>query len=277
MRHPARLPATLLFLLVQLVAAPAQAADGAGILCQLAAAQAERQNGVPDQLLNAISRVETGRYDQESGTVRGWPWTINAQGRGHFYETKAEAVAAAQAFEAAGIQSIDVGCMQINLAYHPHGFANLEEAFDPASNASYAARFLSDLFHQTGSWPHAAAAYHSQTPDLGTDYQMKVLQAWAEPIDRPDDTRHARGSLRALASSVGAGAPAPAAPTVQAASRPLGGLGRIIRSPGSSAAPAGRTIFAATTGRGLAAYRATPVTLALLPPRALSLTHPHEE
>jgi len=278
MRYPARLFAALPAMLLQAPGMPAHGTESAGILCQLAAAQAERQNGIPDQLLNAISRVETGRYDQGSGTVRGWPWTINAQGKGHFYETKAEAVAAAQSFQAAGIQSIDVGCMQINLAFHPHGFASLEEAFDPMSNAAYAARFLTDLFHQTGSWPHAAAAYHSQTPDLGTDYQMKVLQAWAEPIDRPDETRHARGGLHDLASSTGATSLSPSpAPVTQAASRPLGGLGRVIRSPGASAAPGGRTIFASGTGRGLAAYRSMPVALASLPPHALSLTRPHEE
>ena len=153
------------------------------VLCQAATAAAELSTGVPNQLLGAISRVETGRFDPNAGGVRAWPWTINAQGQGHYYESKADAVAAARAFQAAGIQSIDVGCMQINLMYHPGGFSSLEEAFDPHANAAYSARFLTDLFHQTGSWPHAAAAYHSQTPNLGVDYQNKVLEAWAEPID----------------------------------------------------------------------------------------------
>ena len=162
-----------LSLLAWTAAARAQAASGAGILCQNATAAAETGTGVPDQLLGAISRVETGRYDAAAGGVRAWPWTINAQGVGHFYDTKEEAVAAARAFQAQGIRSIDVGCMQINLMFHPDGFASLEQAFDPDANALFAAHFLTDLFHQTGSWPHAAAAYHSQTPDLGIDYQRK--------------------------------------------------------------------------------------------------------
>ncbi len=55
---------------------------------------------VPDRLLDAIAMVESGRRDPISGAVYPWPWTINAEGVGHFYETKAEAIAAVQAFQA---------------------------------------------------------------------------------------------------------------------------------------------------------------------------------
>lgn len=249
---------------------PAQAlGSGPAALCQAATAAAELSTGVPNQLLGAISRVETGRYDPDAGGTRAWPWTINAQGRGHFYESKADAVAAARAFQAAGIPSIDVGCMQINLMYHPSGFSSLDEAFDPHANAAYAARFLTDLFHQTGSWPHAAAAYHSQTPDLGVDYQTKVLEAWAEPTDRPDPVQpfHIRSGPHGTSGSAlppsnvmaaaGSGSPMGA--------RPLGGIGRIIRNTATGAVgSAGGGV-----GRDLAAYRAMPVAMAFLPPRGL--------
>lgn len=250
---------------------PAAAADDD--LCRSATEAAERQTGVPDQLLGAISRVETGRYDADSGMLRAWPWTINAQGKGHFYASKQDAVRAARDFQTAGIRSIDVGCMQINLMFHPDGFSSLEEAFDPGANARYAANFLIDLFHQTGSWPHAAAAYHSQTPDLGIDYQRKVLAAWAEPIDRPSGARtHQHAARVASASHASAAADAdagdmpgtgePADPETGGASvaaRPLGGFGHIIRAPG---APAGGAV-----GRTLAAYRAFPVAMVALPQR----------
>ena len=287
-------PGALRFLLLSLLlvigagAAGAQAPSGAGILCQDATADAETSTGVPNQLLGAISRVETGRYDPGAGGVRAWPWTINAQGIGHFYDSKEEAVAAARAFQAAGIRSIDVGCMQINLMYHPDGFGSLEQAFDPHANALFAARFLTDLFHQTGSWPHAAAAYHSQTPDLGVDYQRKVLDAWAEPIDRPDGTAgrragHARAAV-ALAS-LATGYPASAGTAaggfggglsgglsgggggsaLPPMSRPLGGFGHIIRS-----TPVGSGLGTMGMPMGsLAAYRARPVALASLPMRPM--------
>ncbi|MCQ8242476.1 lytic transglycosylase domain-containing protein [Rhizosaccharibacter radicis] len=266
--------AAVMFLagLVVLVCAPAiRARADDRQACQDAIAGAERQTGVPQQLLDAISRVESGRADRDTGTIRAWPWTINAAGQGHYYESRAEAVAAARAFQQQGIRSIDVGCMQINLMYHPDGFNSLEDAFDPVSNALYAARFLTDLFHQTGSWPHAAAAYHSQTPELGVDYQRKVLEAWAEPIDRPDDSAPPRQTgRRAVAhatqpsdtTEMASATPRPSAPGAPAhAFGGMGGLGRIIRLPGAmSGGMAG-----GGAGRGLAAYRLMPVVMAARP------------
>src|SRR5579884_4260905 len=109
-------------------------------LCSRAIALAERGAGLPAGLLPAIGRVESGRPDPLTGGVQPWPWTINAEGVGHFFDTKADAIAAVQALQAQGIRSIDVGCMQINLMHHPDAFATLDEAFDPLANARYAAR-----------------------------------------------------------------------------------------------------------------------------------------
>ena len=103
---------------------PATAAQG--LLCRSAVAAAERGNGIPAQLLAAISRVESGRRDPLTGTMNPWPWSVNAEGQGSFYDTKAEAVAAVRAMQARGVQSIDVGCGQINLMHHPNAFPNLE-------------------------------------------------------------------------------------------------------------------------------------------------------
>lgn len=261
----------LVLVLLYLVPASAARAWATGNdLCQAATAEAELSTGVPNQLLDAISRVESGRFDSEARGVRAWPWTINAQGQGHFYASKEEAVAAARAFQAAGVRSFDVGCMQINLMFHPDGFANLEAAFDPHTNAVFAAHFLTDLFHQTGSWPHAAAAYHSQTPNLGSDYQNKVLEAWAEPVDRPEEG----GELHARAASTGH-TPAPgnvmaasaeaSSPSTNAMPRPLGGFGHIIRE--ASSAPHG--LLSSSSGRDLAAYRAMPVRVAFFPQRGM--------
>ena len=149
--------------------------------CQAAILAAEQSRHVPDAFLAAIARVESGRRNPETGQFVAWPWTVNALGQGSYYETKGEAIAAVQALQARGVQSIDVGCLQVNLMHHPDAFASLDQAFDPGVNAAYAASFLQTLFGQTGSWPHAAAAYHSQTPTIGADYQKKVLEEWATP------------------------------------------------------------------------------------------------
>ncbi len=90
-------------------------------------------------------------------------------------------MAAVSALQARGVRSIDVGCMQVNLMHHPLAFATLDEAFDPDANAHYAGNFLNALDRQLGSWPAAAAAYHSQTPEVAADYQRLVMVAWGHP------------------------------------------------------------------------------------------------
>ena len=146
-------------------------------LCRRAIQAAERAHGIPAHLLAAIARVESGRRDPVTGGFNPWPWTINKDGQGSFYEAKVQAVAAAEVMRPTVTRSIDVGCMQISLVHHPNAFASLEQAFDPASNADYGARFLLQLFDKTSSWPKAVGLYHSATPELASDYQTKVYAA----------------------------------------------------------------------------------------------------
>ncbi len=137
---------------------------------------------VPDKLVPAIARVESGRLDAATGRVRPWPWTINVEGTGSFFDSKAQVVSVVQALQARGVRSIDVGCMQVNLMHHPKAFAGLDEAFDPAANARYAVRFLSGLHAQTRDWNLATALYHSAVPDRGEAYQRLVFGRVLAPM-----------------------------------------------------------------------------------------------
>jgi soluble lytic murein transglycosylase-like protein len=157
-----------------------------GLLCRAAVAAAERANGIPAHLLAAISRVESGRPDPLTGNLHPWPWTANAEGQGYYYDTKAQAVAAVRDLQTHGVQSIDVGCGQVNLMHHPNAFPSLDVAFDPQANASYAGKFLKELFDQTGDWTRAVGMYHSATPNIGNDYRKKVLAAWPEEVRMPN-------------------------------------------------------------------------------------------
>ena len=144
------------------------------IQCDIAANMAGQMAGIPNRVMQAIALVESGRRAAD-GRLHPWPWSINVEGTDHIFESRASAIAAVQAFQAAGSRSIDVGCLQVNLLHHPHAFASLEQAFDPMTNARYAALFLRDLYGQTGSWSKAIAAYHSATPALGDAYRQKVM------------------------------------------------------------------------------------------------------
>ncbi|MGD8810253.1 MAG: lytic transglycosylase domain-containing protein [Gammaproteobacteria bacterium] len=166
------------------VAAPAtdgRASTGAAArpdLCANAVAAQEKRHGIPKRLLTAISLVESGRWDAKAGKGAAWPWTVTAQGKGRFFPTKAAAIAAVKRLRAGGITSIDVGCMQVNLHFHPTAFKSLSAAFDPAQNASYAATFLTDLKRDHGSWQRAVQHYHSSTAKKRIPYQKKVYAAW---------------------------------------------------------------------------------------------------
>jgi hypothetical protein len=232
-----------------------------GLVCRSAVGMADRGSSIPPHLLAAISRVESGRRDPVTGDFHPWPWTVNAEGQGFFYESKAEAIAAVRGMQAQGIRSIDVGCMQINLMYHPDAFPSLDVAFDPPANAAYAVRFLKELYAQTGDWTKATATYHSATPELGTDYQHKVQAVL------PEESQVASNTVgSSLAQAWGATMTAAANPA------PFGGFARVLRTqpPGGVEGP--KTIMLPTVGgatppgRSLAAYRASPIALAYQPP-----------
>lgn len=146
--------------------------------CAQEAAKNERMYGIPARLLNAISVVESGRYDRDYKATLAWPWTVTSQGEGKYFPTKVEAIAEVRRLQSKGVKSIDVGCMQINLMYHPTAFSSLDEAFEPVANVGYAARFLQGLFGATGNWVKAASYYHSQTPHLAAAYRERLMKVW---------------------------------------------------------------------------------------------------
>ena len=158
-------------------AAASRAVDP-GQLCRQAIQAAEREHKVPAGLLHAIGKVESGRPDSTGREVTAWPWTINAEGQGRYFDTKEAAIAAVEALRARGVTVIDVGCLQVNLKHHPDAFPDLGTAFDPMANARYAGLFLKRLQAQAGSWEQAAANYHSATPERGEPYRQQVMAAW---------------------------------------------------------------------------------------------------
>jgi hypothetical protein len=155
-------------------------AGDATTACDAATRQEERQNRIPARLLYAIATVESGRWDSETGASFAWPWTVTARGEGKFYPSREAAIRAVQALQREGVTNIDVGCMQINLGYHPDAFESLQNAFDPATNVAYAATFLNDLRKDKRSWSQAVRFYHSSDFERQTKYGDKVYTAWGE-------------------------------------------------------------------------------------------------
>jgi hypothetical protein len=240
----------VLLLLLLLPAAAAATVPGRpdaspSALCRAAIAAAERAAGIPAGLLHAIGRVESGRRDPETGSFGPWPWTINAEGRGHFFPTREAAIAAVRQLQAEGVRSIDIGCMQVNLRHHPNAFASLEEAFDPVANARYAARFLTELHATRNDWLRAAANYHSNTPHFADAYRARIEATWPEERQR-------------AATLAAAPPPTLRLPPLAA----MGGLRGADRAVPPPMLRAGGGQGGAGQGRGLDAYRAMPIPLA---------------
>jgi len=141
-------------------------------------AKLEQRYRVPRNLLGAIGLTESGYTDPETKKFAPWPWTVYSEGEGRYHASKADAIADVQALKRRGVKNIDVGCMQINLKYHPQAFHSLEEAFDPNANVGYAAQFLAKLKAEHKSWGRSIARYHSSTPEFGNRYKKKVMKNW---------------------------------------------------------------------------------------------------
>lgn len=138
----------------------------------------EHKYHMPSNLLRAISVTESGRYSPNYKRAVAWPWTINVEGKGYQYETKQEAIRAVKGFLAQGKESIDVGCMQINLKYHPDAFSNLQQAFEPRYNIAYAASFLAGKYEKLGSWETSIRHYHNVNTKYSDKYLERVYSAW---------------------------------------------------------------------------------------------------
>lgn len=146
-------------------------------LCRDATTRLEQQHNMPAGVVTAIAMAESGRRAPD-GSLQAWPWTINAEGRAYYFATREDAVSAVRRLLAEGMRTIDVGCMQVNLRFHPRAFTSVEEAFDPISNVAYGSYFLRDLESRSDSWEQAIGRYHSFSPNLNERYRTRVTAIW---------------------------------------------------------------------------------------------------
>jgi hypothetical protein len=160
------------------VAISAQDAAGEAAQCQSAIVRASSQTGVPLRLLLALAPTESGlRRARGRDPSYPWPWTLNTNGRGSFhFRTRTAAEKHLNALVAAGIDNIDIGCMQVNWHWHGAAFTSPAAALNPTLNAGYAAALLRDYRRQTGSWADAVGLYHSHTPARAEAYRCRIAR-----------------------------------------------------------------------------------------------------
>jgi hypothetical protein len=151
--------------------------------CESYAAAAGHEAGIPDGILPAIARVESGRKG------RAWPWTLNQAGASSFHATKDDALQKLDEILATGAQNVDLGCMQLNWRWHSGEFPDAATMLDPVDNTRYAARFLLSLKDRHGDWDSAVAAYHSTESVRGASYGAKVATVRETILAEPGNGR----------------------------------------------------------------------------------------
>jgi hypothetical protein len=131
-------------------------------------AAVEQKNRIPSGLLSAIAGVESDFN----------PYSVNIAGKTVIASNQEEAAKTIKNALNLGITNIDIGIAQINYRWHGDNFKNIEEMINPVTNIEYAAKLLSSLFKQHGTWHKALRYYHSATPYHHRKYSRKVVIAW---------------------------------------------------------------------------------------------------
>lgn len=147
--------------------------------CEVAAVNAQAQYGIPDNLLLGVVRAESSSH----------PWTTNFKGQGAFHDSKSAAEAYVTSLLDAGSRSVDVGCAQVNLRWHPEAFDSLDRALDPVENIDYAARHLTELVDRLGSWQAAVGAYHNPSQPVRAAAYSERVHRLAGPNARSSSVR----------------------------------------------------------------------------------------
>ncbi len=161
----------------------------------------ENRYNLPKDILHSISLQETRKPHSRHQIGVVWPWTINVEGKGFHFRTKKDAIRFVKNQLKEGKTSIDIGCMQINLKYHPDAFTSLDQAFSPRRNIAYAAQLLQSHYKRLRSWDKAVGQYHSSTHDRASNYQASVnrinnkMVTYKQDLNRYTHERNYRESL----------------------------------------------------------------------------------
>lgn len=131
---------------------------------------------VDPKLLYAVALAESQKV--VDGQVRPWPWALNIQGKGYFFDTREEAEDYLAKTIARGVKNVDIGPLQINYNWHGHRINEPNELFDLATAVRVGADILAEAL---GSAPHdkvlAVGRYHNWKDEYrARQYGTKVLK-----------------------------------------------------------------------------------------------------
>lgn len=119
---------------------------------------------IPENWTVAIAKTESGLK----------PWALNIEGQSLFFDTKEEAMEAAQVAFDAG-RSFDCGLMQVNSFWLKKYDIPLEAIFDSLANIYMGGFILKEEIKRHGENEKALGAYHSPNVERARVYADMVL------------------------------------------------------------------------------------------------------
>jgi Transglycosylase SLT domain len=147
--------------------------------CRSHVTAAEQRHRIPRGLLHAIAMTES-TYN---------PLALNIEGRNVGVPTVDQALLRIRQAQDQGIQNISIGCLQILVKYHVHRVGTTRDLIEPGTNAAYGARYLRELYRQTGDWWRAVARYHTSDVEKQAIYLCRVYGNYASLRNIPIDER----------------------------------------------------------------------------------------
>ena len=109
---------------------------------------AAKRHGLDPVLLYALA-LEANPRPSGPGSISPWPWTLGANGRPHFYDTRAAALADLPAMVEES-DDIDLGLLQVNLKRHRRHVGNPATLLDARINLVVAADILAAAIDSAG-------------------------------------------------------------------------------------------------------------------------------
>ncbi len=147
-------------------------------LAEVDVAQIAIREGLDPVLLYAVALAESARPVGKNRIV-AWPWTIRSSRYGpKFFSSREQAEKHLQQLLSEGVESIDVGPMQINLKYHRDKVSDPLSLLDPVRNLAVGAKILRQALESSGDLIVAVGRYHSWDTAKAYVYGYRVWKIY---------------------------------------------------------------------------------------------------
>ncbi len=136
-------------------------------------------HGIADpSILYAIAMQESGKLDPETDLLKPWPWALNVDGEGHYFDNMTDVWNALAGFLQEEPRNIGIGLVQVTWPFNANILWEPYTALDPGTNLTLGAIILRDCYDRLGDWWRAVGCYHSPTPKLAVGYRQQIYRHW---------------------------------------------------------------------------------------------------